>query len=82
MEAQTPTKRRNKCWKTLLYVRTDIPPADPKRNHALQPLATLFVFFLAQIITATITEKGKGQRSFRTSPFHFARTSIRWKGHR
>lgn len=44
----------------LLFVRADSPPNNPGASHALQPLATLLVFFLTQVVAAVIVEKGKG----------------------
>jgi hypothetical protein len=46
----------------LLLFGKDEPPESDKVSHALQPLATLFVFFLAQVVGATIAEQGKGIR--------------------
>ncbi len=50
------------CLRKLFFLGVDKPAESDKVSHALQPLVTLFAFFLAQVVAATIAEQGKGIR--------------------
>ncbi len=64
MESAAPTAPRNRSgWFCRVgYFGAHRPPEADHASHALQPLTTLFLFFLGELVGATILEQSKGVR--------------------